>query len=152
MDVTSPTEVRPVEPDDLEAVLALWVSAAPPDERRDAEAQARTGAHLRASLRHPRCVVLAAVAEGRLLGVLTAHVDVHPTLDGALGVLDEVRVHPAARRRGVGTSLVAEAAVRLGRKGVRGLRGELPPGEAAARAFASSVGFAPGAQLVSRAV
>jgi L-amino acid N-acyltransferase YncA len=113
----------------------------------DSSGRARLGAHLRASLRHPRMVVLCAVVDDRLTGYATAHVDVHPTMDGALGIVDELFVHPAARRRGTGRALLAEVVARLQTKGVHGIRAEVHPADEVAAAFAFVQGFERGAQV-----
>lgn len=140
--------VRPAEPDDVDAILSVWeLAAVAAGDGLDHDRRARLGAHLRASLRHPRMVVLSAVEDGRLLGYATAHVDVHPTMDGALGVVDELFVHPAARRRGVGAGLLDDVLARLRAKGVHGVRVEVHPADEDAAAFAFSQGFGRGAQL-----
>ncbi len=148
MDTTASLTTRPATSDDVDAILSIWeLAAMAAHDGLDSPRRARLGAHLRSSLRHPRTVVLCAVEGDRLLGYLTAHVDVHPTMDGAVGVVDELFVHPAARRRGAGRALLADAAARLDAKGVQGVRTELHPADDDARAFAVAVGFAPGAQL-----
>ena len=140
--------IRPAEADDVDAILSIWeLAAVAGGAVLDHDGRARLGAHLRASLRHPRMVVLSAVEDGRLLGYTTAHVDVHPTMDGALGVIDELFVHPAVRRRGAGRALLAEVRERLTGKGVHGVRTELHPADEDAAAFAFAMGFTRGAQL-----
>jgi L-amino acid N-acyltransferase YncA len=141
--------IRPATADDVEPILSVWeLAAMAAGAGLDHDGRARIGAHLRASLRHPRMVVLAAVdAHDRLLGYATAHVDVHPTMDGALGVVDELFVHPAARRAGVGRGLLAEVVTRLRAKGVHGIRLELHPADEDAAAFAFAQGFGRGGQL-----
>lgn len=148
--MTAPTTltVRPAVADDIDAILSVWeLAAIAGGTALDHDRRARLGAHLRASLRHPRMAVLVAVEHERLLGYATAHVDVHPTMDGAFGVLDELFVHPAARRRGVGRGLLAGILARLEAKGVHGIRAEVHPADDGAEAFAYSQGFTRGAQL-----
>lgn len=140
--------IRPASPEDVDAILSVWeLSAVEAGAVLDHDGRARIGAHLRASLRHPRMVVLAAVAEDRLLGYATAHVDVHPTMDGALGVIDELFVHPGSRRRGVGRALLAQVRERLGAKGVQGVRAEVHPADEDAAAFAFAHGLSRGAHV-----
>lgn len=148
MDTTQTLAIRTVAPEDVDAILSVWeLAAVAAGSALDHDGRAKLGAHLRASLRHPRMVVLCAVEDGRLLGYLTAHVDVHPTMDGALGVVDELFVHPAARRRGVGRALLADVVARLGAKGVRGVRTDVHPADDTAAAFAFSLGFERGAHV-----
>ncbi|MCW3040877.1 MAG: hypothetical protein JWM31_2782 [Solirubrobacterales bacterium] len=139
---------RPAEPGDVDAILSVWeLAAVAAGAPLDHDRRARLSAHLRASLRHPRLVVETAVEDGRLLGYCTAHADVHPTMDGALGVIDELFVHPAARRRGAGRALLDEVRARLRAKGVQGIRAEVHPAGEDAAAFLFSQGFGRGAQL-----
>lgn len=141
--------LRPMEADDLDAVLDLWGQAARAGGGGlDVAARDSVAAHLRHSLRHPRMVLTVCVEDGRLLGYATAHSDVHPTMNGAWGILDELYVHPSARRRGVGAALVAAARERLLRKGVADLRAEIHPADADALAFFAAVGFGRGAVVV----
>jgi predicted N-acetyltransferase YhbS len=147
MDDTATVTTRAATPDDVDAILSIWELAAV--EAHDAltsPRRATLGAHLRASLRHPRTVVLCALADGRVTGYLTAHVDVHPTMDGAVGVVDELFVHPAARRQGAARALLADGVARLRAKGVQGVRAELHPADDAAASFARTAGFVRGAQ------
>jgi L-amino acid N-acyltransferase YncA len=148
MTVDATLSIRSAEADDVDAILSVWeLAAVATGTVLNHDGRARLGAHLRASLGHPRMVVLSAVAADRLVGYATAHVDVHPTLDGALGVVDELFVHPAARRCGVGRELLSAVLERLQAKGVRGVRGEVHPADEEAAAFAFSQGFGRGAQL-----
>ncbi|MCW3017025.1 MAG: mshD [Solirubrobacterales bacterium] len=148
MDTTATLIIRPATPDDVDAILSVWeLAAMASGTALDSDGRAKLGAHLRASLRHPRMLVLCAVEGDRLAGYATAHVDVHPTMDGALGVIDELFVHPAARRRGTGRALLTDVAGRLGAKGVHGIRTEVHPADDVAGAFAFSTGFERGAQL-----
>lgn len=140
--------IRPAGADDVDGILSLWeLSAVAHGEGLDRDGRARLADHLRASLRHPRVLVLVAADEQRPLAFATAHVDVHPTMDGALGVIDEVFVHPAARGRGAGLALVTDAVARLKAKGVHGVRGELHPADGDAGGFAAACGFLRGAHV-----
>lgn len=151
MTVDATVTIRPADPPDVDALLALWeVMAVKASAPLDHDARTRLGAHLRASLRHPRVIVLCAVGGEHLVGFCTAHVDVHPTMDGALGVVDELFVHPVARRGGVGRVLLAEALGRLDAKGVRGVRMEVHPADDDAAAFAFTQGFTRGAHVWNR--
>jgi predicted N-acetyltransferase YhbS len=153
MSMPATLSIRSAEADDVEAILSVWeLSAVQAGALLDHDGRARIGAHLRASLRHPRMVVIVAGDGGRLLGYATAHVDVHPTMDGALGVLDELFVHPGARRLGVGRALLAEVRGRLVAKGVHGVRAELHPADEDAAAFAFAQGLQRGAQVWHAAV
>ena len=134
---------------DLDAVLDLWRQGAhAAGTALDGAARDSVAAHLRHSLRHPRMVLGVCVEDHRLLAYATAHTDVHPTMDGAWGILDELWVHPSARRRGAGTALVAFARERLGRKGVSDLRVEVHPADTDALAFFAAVGFGRGAVVL----
>jgi GNAT superfamily N-acetyltransferase len=141
--------VRPMQAGDLDAVLALWGQAAQARGGELAPAQRDSvAAHLRHSLGHPRMVLGVCLEGGRLLGYVTAHTDVHPTMNGAWGILDELFVHPSARRQGAGTALVEAARERLTRKGVADLRAEVHPADADALAFFAAVGFGRGAVVL----
>jgi GNAT superfamily N-acetyltransferase len=97
--------VRPAEASDAAALLSLASSFAS-SFTVDAE---RFGSQLGAILADPASAVSVAVTEAEVVGYVAA--SVHPTLyaNGPVAWIEELMVHPAHRRRGVGQLLVSAA-------------------------------------------
>ena len=95
--------IREYRTGDYESVLALWAGAGLPfkpegrDRRKIVDFQ----------VRQPNVIFLVAESEGRLVGTVLA------TNDGRKGWINRLAVDPAYRRRGIGSSLVREAEIRL---------------------------------------
>ena len=98
----SDLEIRPLRPDELEAVVRMWRRS-----REDAQPwlEARMAHAPEDDLRHFRDVIAVknqvwvALEGGRLVGLLAL----------ADGHVDHLYVEPAAQRRGVGTALIEHA-------------------------------------------
>jgi GNAT superfamily N-acetyltransferase len=99
----SPITVRPAETTDAAALLSL-ASSFTTSFTVDAE---RFGIQLGAILSDPASALSVAVAEAEVVGYVAA--SLHPTLyaNGPVGWIEELMVHPAHRRVGVGQLLVS---------------------------------------------
>lgn len=100
--------VRAASPDDVEALLALWLVAAenagrPTDNREVVDALLT---------RDPEALLIAE-EDGELIGSIVAG------WDGWRAHLYRLAVHPARRRRGVGHALLEAAETRLKNLGAR---------------------------------
>jgi len=91
----APVLIRPVEPDELDSVLALWARARSA-AARTRDSRGRLG-HLLAS---PNSVLLVAVLERELVGTLIVG------WDGWRGSMYRLAVAPEHRRRGIARRLV----------------------------------------------
>jgi GNAT superfamily N-acetyltransferase len=100
---SSSITVRPAESTDADALLPL-ASAFATSFTVDTE---RFGSHLSAILSDPASALSVALTEDEVVGYVAA--SVHPTLyaNGAVGWIEELMVHPAHRRSGVGHLLVS---------------------------------------------
>ncbi|MFJ4688491.1 GNAT family N-acetyltransferase [Streptomyces sp. NPDC091377] len=98
---------RPATPTDLDSVLAFWKTAAEgtsiSDDREGVE---------RLVARDPEALILAEL-DGELVGTVIAG------FDGWRCHLYRLAVHPARRRRGIGSALLAAAEERFGALGGR---------------------------------
>jgi GNAT superfamily N-acetyltransferase len=99
----SSVTIRPAESTDADALLTLASSFAT-SFTVDAE---RFGAQLGALLSDPASALAVASSEAEIVGYVAA--SLHPTLyaNGPVGWIEELMVHPAHRRGGVGQLLVA---------------------------------------------
>ena len=101
------TVLRAADPDDVPSVLAFWSEAtAEPSSTDDAEGIAALLAHA------PGALILAIDGEA-IVGTIVAG------WDGWRGVLYRLAVAPPYRRRGIATTLVAEAEQHLLAQGAR---------------------------------
>jgi len=153
---TTPPAVtqRRATPDDLDAVASLWTELTAHHAPLDPALRLRRGAAgeirelLRAMLRDPdEATWLAFRAEdasGAPAGLCTARVDTAPPIleETLRGEICDLYVAPAARRRGLGRALVAEARGWLEARGVRRIEVRVSPRNAAAQAFWRGLGFA----------
>jgi GNAT superfamily N-acetyltransferase len=85
--------------------------------------------------------VLAANLEGRMVGVLVFDFRPNVTLGAPFASIEDLYVHPGARRRGVGTALLQAAANRCRARGVSYLEAQVE--EDAAEAFYAASGYEP---------
>ena len=99
-------DIRPADPDDIAAVLALWRDAAAPTMTDDPDA-------LGALLTRDPGALLVAESSGRIVGTVIA------AWDGWRGSVYRIAVAPAFRRDGLGRRLLNEAEERLRRVGAR---------------------------------
>jgi hypothetical protein len=97
-----PLEIRPLAPDELDALVRLWNETKRDTYRFIPQERDRTleedGAFFRANVL-PRCAIWVAAAPDGLLGFLA--------LEGSY--VDRLYVHPRAQRRGVGEALLRQA-------------------------------------------
>jgi len=140
----SSVAVRPLVASDLDAVVAVDREGTGRSRR---EFYAR---RLRDAEQDPRAALgTAAELGGRLAGFAFAHV-----LDGEfggtapVGVIDAIGVGRDARRRGVGTALVAGLEAALAARGVRELRSQVEWGERGLGPFFATCGFRLAPRLV----
>ena len=99
-------DIRPAGPDDIPAVLSLWLDAAAPTTTDDGEGVA-------ALLERDPGALLVAESSGRIVGTVIA------AWDGWRGSVYRIAVAPAYRRDGLGRRLLDEAVNRLRRVGAR---------------------------------
>jgi ribosomal protein S18 acetylase RimI-like enzyme len=99
--------IRPAVPDDLDAVLAFWKTAAEGTSISDDRAGVE-----RLVARDPEALLLAESA-GELVGTVIAG------FDGWRCHLYRLAVHPERRRQGIGSALLAAAEERFARLGGR---------------------------------
>lgn len=85
--------------------------------------------------------VLAANLEGRMVGVLVLAFRPNVSLGAPFASIEDLYVHPGARRRGVGTALLQAAANRCRAQGVSYLEAQVE--EDAADAFYAASGYGP---------
>jgi ribosomal protein S18 acetylase RimI-like enzyme len=95
--------VHPLASDDLDVALELWA--------RTEHLAAVPRAEVEALLRTDPDLVLAASADGGLVGVVLG------SFDGRRGWVNRLAVDPSARRRGVATALMTELETRLRARG-----------------------------------
>ena len=115
---------------DTDAILDFWRSAATvPSSTDDAESIAAL------LERSPDAVIIAEDGSGRIVGTVIAG------FDGWRGAMYRVAVHPATRRRGVATALVAEGERRLIAQGAVRLHMIVNVDEEPAQAFWASAGY-----------
>lgn len=111
--VVSGFVIRPIEPVDVDAVLALVVELA--RYEREPEAVEMTAAHLDRALFGPDPKLFGHVAadragDGTIVGIALWFLN-FSTWRGTHGIyLEDLIVHPAARRRGIGAALLATLA------------------------------------------
>ncbi|MFB6081155.1 MAG: GNAT family N-acetyltransferase [Haloferacaceae archaeon] len=141
-------EVRPPEPDEVEAVTDMWVALAA--DQRD------HGSHLFAAANRAaigealarQLVVgglrVAAGDDGDLLGFVSFALDAgRYESDAVRGVVRNIYVHPGARNRGVGGRLLDAAEEALAAEGAEVIRLEAMAANDAARRFYERRGYAP---------
>ena len=117
-------------PADIDAVLAFWRTATTvPSSTDDAES---IGALLE---RSPDALIIAEDGSDGIVGTFIAG------FDGWRGAMYRVAVHPAARRRGVASALVAEGERRLIAQGAVRLHMIVNVDEDSAQAFWASAGY-----------
>ena len=121
--------LRDAQPEEAEAVLALWRRAGVTPGATD------TVADLRRVIAHPTASVVVAEAAGQLVGTIIA------AFDGWRGSLYRLVVHPAFRRRGCGRALVAAAEQRLVDWGARRLTALVERDRPWATAFWATAGY-----------
>ena len=109
---------------EAESVLHLWNDNSLEAAGASLSASEATGvlAALRKYAAHPQAFCLVAEAESGLVGFLTAHTASHPVLEGLVGEIEELYVQPHARRGGIGSALVQQAAAMLRQHGAGTLR------------------------------
>jgi len=146
---------RRATPDDLDAVASLWTDLTAHHAPLDPALRMRAGAAseirelLRAMLRDPDEATWLAWsggdAAGPPTGLCTARVELAPPIleETLRGEICDLYVSPAARRRGLGRALVAEARAWLEGRGARRIEVRVSPRNAEAQAFWRGLGFAP---------
>ncbi len=94
--------------------------------------------------------VLAARAEGRVVGVLLLAYRLSVSAAGKFASIEDLYVRPAARRRGVGRALLEAVGKRCASRGVSYVEAQVEDQEAAA--FYSALGYEeePGVRVFSR--
>jgi ribosomal protein S18 acetylase RimI-like enzyme len=128
-------EIRTGGSADIEAVLAFWLHATTEPSSTD------DAASVAALLEHAPDALVLAVEGDAIVG--TAIVG----WDGWRGTIYRLAVDPADRRRGIATRLVEEAERGLRMYGAQRLHLIVAGDERAARAFWTSAGYEPTAQL-----
>ena len=96
--------------------------------------------------------VLAANLEGRMVGVLVLAFRPNVSLGAPFAGIEDLYVHPEARRRGVGRALLQAAGDRCRRHGISYLEAQVEEG--AADVFYAACGYEaePGARVFSRSL
>ena len=96
------------------------------------------------SLRNPNVIMLVAVHDGKVVGVVRATVVdrlfYEPRTEA---LITDIYVHPSYRRRGVASLLIDRLAEEAKRRGIKLLAAEYPPGNRIAERFFSKLGFKP---------
>jgi ribosomal protein S18 acetylase RimI-like enzyme len=123
--------IRAATPDDVEAVLAFWRAATvEPSTTDDADG-------VLALLRFaPDALLLAVDDDDEIVGTVVA------SWDGWRGAMYRLAVHPARRRRGLASQLVAAAERTLRARGVRRIHLIVLAEEEPANAFWEAAGYA----------
>ena len=96
--------------------------------------------------------VLAAHLEGRMVGVLVLAFRPNVSLGSTFASIEDLYVHPRARRRGVGRTLLQAANDRCGERGVSYLEAQVEEGGARALYAASGYEPEPDARVFSRSL
>ena len=108
-------EIRPVSIEDYDGIFALWNSTEQSRRALNPVDDSREGI-ARYLQRNPN-TCFAAVSEGQIIGViLTGH-------DGRRGIIHHMCVHPACRRMGIASRLVARAEEALKQEGIHKIFG-----------------------------
>ena len=94
--------------------------------------------------------VLAARAEGRILGVAVLGYRLSVSAAGLFASIEDLYVEPGARRRGVGRALLEAAGERCAARGVSYVEAQVEDNEAAAFYKASGYEEEPGVRVFSR--
>lgn len=144
----SPIEVSPVPGPNLREPLRLleeWLREGEPVPEPFLE-------ELRRHVEAGDIEVLAANLEGRVVGVLVLAFRPNVSLGAPFASIEDLYVHPEARRRGVGRTLLQAADDRCSRRGVSYLEAQVE--EDAAGAFYAASGYEgePGARVFSRSL
>ena len=144
----SPTEVSPVPGPDLREPLRLleeWLREGEPVPEP----------FLKELWRHVEAgdiEVLAANLEGRMVGVLVLAFRPNVSLGAPFASIEDLYVHPEARRQGVGRTLLQAAGDRCRKRGVSYLEAQVEEGAADAFYAASGYEVEPGARVFSRSL
>lgn len=144
----SPIEVSPVPGPNLREPLRLleeWLREGEPVPEPFLE-------ELRRHVEAGDIEVLAANLEGRVVGVLVLAFRPNVSLGAPFASIEDLYVHPEARRRGVGRALLQAADDRCSRRGVSYLEAQVE--EDAAGAFYAASGYEgePGVRVFSRSL
>ncbi|MDI7277039.1 MAG: GNAT family N-acetyltransferase [Anaerolineae bacterium] len=136
-------KIRRMQEGDAEAVRALWDANCLEAAGRPLSGteSARVLALLRAYPSHPATLAYVAESEGAIVGFVTAYLSRHPVQGGSVGEIEELYVKPEARRMGIGTALVAEAAGELQRRGADLMRTRVCVESVVARALWQALGW-----------
>jgi hypothetical protein len=100
--------LRPLRPEDYDALVALWRDAGLSFRPRGRD----TRAHLTREIRGPCSLFLGAERHGRLVAAVLG------THDGRKGWINRLAVHPQHRGRGLARALVAAVEQRLRARGI----------------------------------
>jgi ribosomal protein S18 acetylase RimI-like enzyme len=123
--------IRPIEPADYDAVLALWRAAGLSVRPTGRDARAAFETQLRA---FPK-TYLAAVDGKRLVGVVLG------THDARKGWINRLAVHPDCRRRGVAQQLVRACEEALRAEGIEIVAALVEPENEASAALFRAAGY-----------
>jgi len=123
--------IRPFEPRDTEAVVALWqacgLTRPQNDPRKDVARKLKV---------NPEWFLVAEQAGGEIVGTVMAG------YEGHRGWINYLGVAPALQRGGLGRLLMAEAETRLRAAGCPKINLQVRPDNRAAIAFYERIGFA----------
>jgi len=144
----TPVEVSPVPAADLREPLRLlegWL--------RDGEpVPASFAKELGRLVEAGDLEVLAARLEGQTAGVLVLHFRPSVSLGAPFASIEDLYVHPRARRQGVGSTLLRAAHDRCGNLGISYLEAQVEEGDAMAFYAASGYEAEPGVRVFSKSL
>ncbi|MGI8460815.1 MAG: GNAT family N-acetyltransferase [Solirubrobacterales bacterium] len=104
------TEIRPARIEEIDELLELyqWLFA-PPGARPPRWDPERAGEALTEAISADESLVLAAAAEGELVGLCTAYLDLHSVRYGLRCWIEDLVVHGRFRSQGTGERLIGDA-------------------------------------------
>ena len=142
-------EIRLASPDDVDALVDLWLELAETHERLDPRfklvknAQTIWRKHILSVMGNQDCRVLVAVEAGDVVGFINGSIGKRPAifLDRIHGSIDDLYVDKSHRRLGIATRLVEELLDWFRLKGITRYQTSFSVRNPEAEAFWKSAGF-----------